>query len=217
MALPPPAAGPDEIRRIVAEVLARAEYAGATPSLTARIRTWLGEQLGRLLDAVLGTGQASLIGSLLLVAAAAAAVLLAVRFARAVRPDPTTGMVTSDRVGRPPADWAAESEQHERAGRYREALRCRYRALLAVLAAAGVVDEAPGRTAGEYLTETCRRRPEVAGDVAAVTAAFEAAWYGHAAVDAAMLGDVRGRIEAVGTTVRARGAPVPTAAGERLR
>lgn len=199
--LPPPAAGADAVRRAVAEVLARPEYAEATPSLAARIRGWVGEQLGRLLDAVLGTGQASLLGSLLLVAAVAAVVVLAVRFARSVRRDPGTAVVTADGVGRAPADWVAEADEHEGAGRYREAVRCRYRALVAALAVAGVVDEAPGRTAGEYLAETRRRRPEVGEEVAAVTAVFEAAWYGHAPVDRAILDQVRDRAAAARTAV----------------
>lgn len=209
VALPPPAAGADAVRRAVAEVLARPEYAEATPSVAGRVRAWLADQLGRLLDAVLGTGQASLVGSLLLVAAVAVVVVLAVRFARSVRRDPGMAVGTAEGVGRAPADWMAEADGHERAGRYREAVRCCYRALVASLAAAGVVDEAPGRTAGEYLAETRHRRPEAGEEVAAVTAVFEAAWYGHAPVDRALLDQVRDRVEA------ARVAVARTRAGER--
>lgn len=209
VALPPPAAGPDVVRRVVAEVLARPEYAEATPSVTARIREWLAEQLGRLLEAVLDTGQASLLGSVLLVAAVLVAVVLAVRFARSVRQDPGTAVATAAGIGRAPADWVAEADEHERAGRYREAVRCRYRALVATLAAAGVVDEAPGRTAGEYLAQARRRRPETGEEVAAVTAVFEAAWYGHAPVDRATCDQVRDRATA------ARAALAGTRSGDR--
>lgn len=212
VALPAPAPPPDEVRRIVAEVLSRPEYTEAAPSLVARVRGWLAEQLGRLLEAVVGTGQASLIGSLLLVVAVAVAVVLAVRFARALRRDPDAVAVTADGVGRHPADWAAEADAHEAAGRYREAVRCRYRHVIAVLAAAGVVDEAPGRTTGEYLAQALDRRPDAGDDLTAVTRAFEAAWYGHAPVDAAALEAVRAHGDAVRAVVSARAAP-PVVAG----
>lgn len=214
--LPPPAAPADAVRRVVDDVLSRPEYAEATPSVVARVRAWVAEQLGRLLEALVDTGQASLVGSLLLLAAVAVAVVLAVRFARGLRRDPPAGVVTADGVGRDPADWAAEAAGHEQAGRYREAVRCRYRTLIALLAVAGVVDEAPGRTAGEYLTEARRRRPDIGEEVAAVTAAFEAAWYGHAPVDAAALGEVRDRVTAAHAAIGAgRQAATASAAGGR--
>lgn len=202
--LPPPAAGAEEVRRAVADVLSRPEYADLTPSLAERARAWAAEQLGRLLEAVVGTGQAALIGSLVLAAVLAVVVVLAVRFARGVRADPVRVRPGGDRVGRDAADWAAEADAHERAGRRREAVRCRYRMLVAALAAAGAVEEAPGRTTGEYLAETVQRRPDLADDVAAVTRAFEAAWYGSTPVDEALLDDVRRRADAAAAAARLR-------------
>lgn len=186
----------------MADVLSRPEYAEAAPSLAARVRGWIAEQLGRLLEALAGTDQASLLGSLVLVVVLLAVLVLAVRFARGLRPDPATPPVIADAVGRDPADWEADAEEHERAGRLREALRCRYRALVAELAAAGVVDEAPGRTSGEYLREVRARRPTAAADLAAVTASFDAVWYGHARVDQARLDEVRRRSAAVRAAAR---------------
>lgn len=216
--LPRPAADAEEVRRAVTEVLSRREYAEAAPSLAARARAWLAEQFGRLLEAVGGTDQASLIGSLLILGVALAAAVLAVRFARRVQRDPAVAAVSGDGIGRDPADWEAEAAEHERAGRRREALRCRYRALIAGLAGAGVVDEAPGRTTGEYLAEVRTRRPAAAADVAAVTAAFEAAWYGHEPVGSATLDEVRRRSEAARTAATeappATRDPTPATAGE---
>lgn len=212
--LPRSVIAPDEVRRVVDDVLGRPEYAELAPSLGARVRGWVVEQLGRLLEVLVGSSQASLVGSLLLVLALAAAGVLAVRFARAVRGDPSAMVVTADGLGRDPADWTAEADAHEQAGRDREALRCRYRALIAVLAAAEVVGEAPGRTTGEYLDEARDHRPEVAADVAAVTAAFEAVWYGHDEVDAATTADVRSRLAAVRRTVAGRRPEQPAMAGD---
>lgn len=199
----------------MAEVLSRPEFAEAAPSLAARVRDWLAEQLGRLLEAVAGTGQAALVGSLVLTAAVVVAVVLALRFTRGLRPDPGLATGSAERVGRAHADWSADAEEHERAGRRREALRCRYRALIAALAAAGVVDEAPGRTTGEYLAEVGQRRPDTLSDVAAVTAAFDASWYGHAPVDEATLDEVRRRSHAVRASLGRRRATAAPAAGDR--
>lgn len=210
--LRPPAAEPGQVRRVVEDVLSRREFADADPSLTARLEEWIGEQLGRLFEAVAGTGQAPLIGTLLLVAVVVVAVLLATRFAGGVRGDPDRPAPrTVEDVGRDAAAWLAEADDHERAGNLRAALRCRYRGLLSQLAAAGVVDETPGRTTGEYLEEVRRRRPAAAAHVAAVTAAFEASWYGDAPVTPASLDDVRRHIAAARAAVAGR-TPAPAGA-----
>lgn len=195
------------------EVLSRPEYQEAGPSLVARARSWLAEQLGRLLENMAGTEYASLVGSLVLVALVVAAVVLAVRFARGVRRDPGVASPTLDAVGRSSTEWAAEADEHERAGRRREALRCRYRSLVAALAAAGAVDEAPGRTAGEYLAELRARRPAAADDVTAVTIAFEASWYGNLPVTDATLDEVRAHVESARSAARRRPAAAGTAPG----
>lgn len=194
--LPPAAVDAEHVRRVVDAVLSRPEFSDAAPSRVARIRAWVGEQLGRLFEAVADTGQARLIGTLLLTIVILVVVVLAVRYARGLRRDPDRAPVTAGRVGRHASAWSAEADEHERAGHLREALRCHYRALLAELAAAGAVEEAPGRTTGEYLAEARRRHPAVAEHVAAVTAAFEAGWYGGAAVDRASLEDTRRHIAA---------------------
>ena len=69
--------------------------------------------------------------------------VMIVRFASQVRRGSKVDLSLGAQVGRPPTEWLAEAEGHERAGRWREALRCRYRLLLARLAAIGLVDEVP--------------------------------------------------------------------------
>jgi len=85
---------------------------------------------------------------------------------------------------REPFDWRAEAEAHRSAGRCRDAVRCRYRALVGDLARLGLVDEIPGRTTGE---ERRQLRVVVPGAASAFDSAadlFDDAWYGHATVDA---------------------------------
>ncbi len=87
-------------------------------------------------------------------------------------------------VGRSSRDWLVEAAEHEAAGRRRDAVRCRYRALLADLAAAGLVEEIAGRTSGEYLAAVESDVPAAAEAFADATRRFELAWYGATPVDA---------------------------------
>jgi hypothetical protein len=80
---------------------------------------------------------------------------------------------------RPAEDWRAEAAKHEANGEWRAALRCRYRALVADLASRGVLEEVPGRTAGEYRREVAQSTPAVLPDFSDATAMFEGAWYGN--------------------------------------
>ena len=92
------------------------------------------------------------------------------------------GPVRSIDPRRHPREWRAEADEHRRAGRYRDALRCRYRALVGDLARAGVIDEIPGRTSGE-------ERGQMGATVAAAAPfrraadLFDDAWFGDAVVD----------------------------------
>ncbi len=85
---------------------------------------------------------------------------------------------------REPTNWRAEADEHRRAGRYRDALRCRYRALVGDLARRGLIDEIPGRTTGEERTQLHRVQPEAGTPFASAADLFDGAWYGHVAVDA---------------------------------
>jgi Domain of unknown function (DUF4129) len=91
------------------------------------------------------------------------------------------GPVAIDR-SREPLDWRAEAEAHRRAGRIRDALRCRYRALVGDLARRGLIDEIPGRTTGEERSQLRHVAPNAAPPFADAADLFDDAWYGNAAV-----------------------------------
>jgi len=95
-----------------------------------------------------------------------------------------TGFVRIDR-SREPTDWRAEAEAHRLAGRHRDALRCRYRALVGDLARRGLIDEIPGRTTGEERAQLREVRPVAGAPFDAAADLFDDAWYGHVEVDAA--------------------------------
>ena len=92
--------------------------------------------------------------------------------------------VTVDR-SREPVNWRTEAEQHRLAGRYRDALRCRYRALVGDLARRGLIDEIPGRTTGEEREQLGRATPAASTPFNSAADLFDGAWFGRLDVDAA--------------------------------
>lgn len=80
-------------------------------------------------------------------------------------------------VEQPPAKWRRLADEHRRAGQYRDAVRCDYRALVGDLARAGLVDEIPGRTSGEERTQVDGLATAIAPTFAAAADVFDAAWF----------------------------------------
>lgn len=76
--------------------------------------------------------------------------------------------------------WRAARDK----GRYRDAVRWRYLALLQSLAAADWITWQKNKTNHDFLREVRSGHPESARDMAALTRAFEWVWYGDRPVDA---------------------------------
>jgi hypothetical protein len=111
--------------------------------------------------------------------------------------------VVIDRT-REPADWRREAEEHRAAGRHRDAVRCRYRALVGDLARRGLIDEIPGRTSGEERIQMTSVAPREAPAFSSAAELFDEAWFGDVPVADA---DVQ-RMEALEVRVLAgAGAP----------
>ena len=161
-------------------MLARPEFAGAQPSWWQRLLRVISDYLAGLGEAV-GAG-GSLVGTAIVVALALVAILVVVRYTRTLRRDPRRDLAVGGQVGRSSQDWLAEAAAAEAQGRWREAVRCRYRALLASLAAAGLVEEVAGRTAGEYLAAVSADVPRAARAFTDATRRFEDAWYAATSV-----------------------------------
>lgn len=92
------------------------------------------------------------------------------------------GAVMVDRT-REPLNWRAEADRHRAEGRYRDAMRCRYRALVGDLARRGLIDEIPGRTTGEEREQVRVVTPPAAAPFDEAAELFDGAWYGHLPVD----------------------------------
>jgi hypothetical protein len=195
--LPAPTRDPDRVREAVREVLARPEFRPPDRTLLQRAFDWALEQLGRLLAELGASGAGGIVGLAVLLLALLGIGLLAAHFSGGMTPSPEVRAAVPGAPRRPAADWRAEAEAHERAGAWRPAVRCRYRALVADLAARGLVDEVPGRTAGEYRREVRRSLPDAAADFAGATELFELAWYGRGetgAREASRLRELSGRV-----------------------
>ena len=194
--LPVPTRDPQQVREVVREVLARPEFRPPERSLVERAYDWVLEVIGRLLGAIARSGAGGIVGLVLLALVLAGVGVLVARFSRGLTPSAEVAAVPVGRR-RSAADWRADAEAQERAGAWREAVRSRYRALVADLAAHGLVEEVPGRTAGEYRREVGRAVPAAAADFAGATELFEVAWYGRSdtgAREAAHLRDLSDRV-----------------------
>ena len=183
--LPEPQAGADRVRAAIDAILARPEFAPEPRSWLERGRDIVLERLAEVLQAVFDTGAGGVVAWVIVAVLVLVAVLLALRFSRGLRADPTVAPEAGGPPLRPATDWRADAAAHEAAGEWRAGLRCRWRALVADLAGRGLVEEVPGRTAGEYRRQVADALPGAASDFDDATALFEAAWYGEHPADAA--------------------------------
>jgi hypothetical protein len=93
-------------------------------------------------------------------------------------------VVTDEDQAQTAEQWRLEADRLAAQGDYREALRCRYRALIAELADRRLIDQVPGRTSGDYERAVRALVPEAAEQFSSATRLFERCWYGHEPSDA---------------------------------
>lgn len=207
--VPLPVAGPEEQRRAAEEVLSGQEFQRPEPSLIERITDWLDRQIGEAIDSVSGGGTGSVVGWVLVAAALAAIVWLVMRNRRVLQRDPRVGATVRIDAGRAPGAWRERAARLEAEGRWKEALRCHYRALLGDLVRKGVIVDVAGRTAGEYREEVARARPAAAADFTAATDLFERAWYADEPTAASENGRFRAHARGVLVAVDATESQAP--------
>lgn len=188
---PLPVHDPDEVRRVADEVLDRSQFDEPERSLVQRFLGWLGDLFDRFfgrdestaLDPTGGGGGGG--SALVTIVVLAVAVVLVVAAARALR---GTWWRRSRRAEealdvdvegrRSAAAWDELVRRLEAEGRWKDAMRARFGALVERLVDRGVVAEVPGRTTGEYRDDVRSTLPEVAGAFAEAADLFDRAWYG---------------------------------------
>jgi hypothetical protein len=205
---PPPVHDPDEVKQAADEILARAEFGEAPITLLERIARWIADLFGdgsasSDTTPAPGTGGSGLLTVVLLV-------LLVVGLALVIRAllrqpsrrktdaDPEPTIEVTEHLSA--SAWDREAAAHEADGQWKEALRCRFRALLEQLVEHGVIDEVPGRTTGELRAEVADRAPGAHDDFTAAADLFDVAWYGDGDTDA---DEVRRLVEHAGRVLAA--------------
>jgi hypothetical protein len=202
MGLPPSTHDPDEVRELADRILSQARYDRPPESIPDRVLGWVGDQIAKAFESLVGGGGGTVLAWLILVGALAGVAYLLVRYGRVTIPSlPAAAepevMVELTRSAR---EWRAEAAALEGEGRWAEGLRCRHRALVADLVKRGAIPDQAGRTAGEYVRDVTRTLPDAAPALAAATELFEAAWYGGATTgpeEAARFAELDARVLAV--------------------
>lgn len=215
--LPVPEHSAEEARRQAEEVLSRPDYEWDEPSddPLQGILSWIDEQVSKVLAGV-GMGDlppwvAWTALAILVVAVVALVVVLVRRRGAGRRAGGRPTAAGGDAVviePEPATGWGAEARRAAAEGRWRDAVRCTYRALVVDLAAAGALGDRAERTSGELATDLARSRPPAAEAFADATALFEATWYGGARAGP----DDLQRLDALAGQVRDRARPAPGAA-----
>ncbi len=176
--LPEPTQDPSEVRESAREVLQRAEFQPPRRSLVDRALERAGESIAEILARGAGAGD-GFIGWLLLAVLIGVAVWVVRRVQPSTRASATVSEVDVDVYEqRSSREWTAAALEHEEAGNWVQALRCRYQALVAELVEREVVRDVPGRTVGEYREELLHVRPGATAAFADAAMLYEDAWFG---------------------------------------
>jgi Domain of unknown function (DUF4129) len=214
-----PAQARDAADRILADGRYQWEDADDGNSPLDGVARWIADRLDQILPNDLpGMSGGSLptgVGYVVLGLLVALVLFLVWRARRSLAPrgrERTDADVVID-AGEEDHDWLAEALAYEDAGDWRSGLRCRYRALVSELAAADLIPDLVGRTAGEFVSDVRRTCPAAGRSFRAATDEFEAAWYGGRAGGPAE----RDAFEARAAEVRAAAAAPSTAPAEGER
>ncbi len=182
-----PVADRDTIRRTAEDVFSGGAYERHL-SWWERFTRWLAERLGNQQPSLPGGGGAAAAGGLsavllylLLVVVAAVVLFLVVLVVRRWTPrvrlddDEPEVDVTEERTVR---EWRADADRAEADGRWKDAIRARFRELVGELVDRGVLDRVPGRTTGEFRIEIAERCPSAFDAFDRAALRFELPWYG---------------------------------------
>lgn len=178
-------ADPAVVREDVREVMSRPEFS-YEPSFMERIGDWIADQLDKLFPEAPGTGSTfgggvgPLVGWILIVAVvvAAAVVIVVVVRNRVKVPARERDATESEVEHRRKADqWARDAAAFEAEGRWKEALRARYRELVRTLVDRRQLPDIPGRTTGELRADLAVTTPDATVAFDRASLLFELAWY----------------------------------------
>jgi hypothetical protein len=177
--LPVPDPPPSDVQKKATSILDQAQFAPAKKTLMERVVSWLVDKLK--VPFTKAAGGNTVIGYLILAAfvAALVVVLSRLRFRLPEKVAPAEDILAIEIAENRSSDaWRADAERYEAAGAWKDALRARYRWMIARLVEQQTLAGVPGRTAGEYRRDVALTMPDLAAPFAAATDLFELAWYG---------------------------------------
>jgi uncharacterized membrane protein len=182
-------AQPAEVRDQVRDVMERPEFDYA-PSWLERAVEWIGDRLSDLFEpgdgtatgGTFGGGIGALFGWLLIILAVTAVIVvvvwvIATRTRRIRRPERDSLTPVEVEHRRRAEEWMADAERLEADGRWKEAMRARYRNLVRVLVDRRQLPDVPGRTTGELREDLDRTTPAAREDFDTCCLLFELPWY----------------------------------------
>lgn len=169
--MPSPGSGPDEARHRAEEILSRPEFERVDVRPPSSLPL---PDLSR---------PSTILAWIVVAIVIAVVVLVVIRVLRSMqrapsRPGDDGVDVSLDERRLRSDEWIDEAERFETAGAWKQALRARYRALVALLVEQGVVRDVPGRTTGEYRAELAEAIPVATPPFSAASDLFDRAWYG---------------------------------------
>lgn len=173
---------PGQVSRTVEQVLRRPAFTTARPSWVTRIRQavqrWFAERLADLFGSGVGRTASWVVVGVVVVAALVLVARLAAGTRRGAGRD---GPAPALHVRRSVHDWLDQARAALAIGDNGEAVRCGYGAVVAALAAGGLVDEIPGRTVGEYRAQLRASAPDRVAAFVRASDVFETVWYAQRA------------------------------------
>lgn len=173
----------DEVRRVATETFRGREFL-RTKSIWQRIIEWIADHL-RFSPGVGGqfTAMSQLVSWLIVIGAAAVLVAVIVIVIRRWAPrgrsddDDLEVEIIDERTT---AQWRDDARRFEEEGRWKDALRARYRELVGELVDRSILDPRPGRTTGEFRIDVASAAPQIAESFDHASWLFELAWYADA-------------------------------------
>jgi hypothetical protein len=199
--LPPSVHDPADVRERASDLLSRPPFADEQPGPIGRLLRVLGDLVADLLARLLAAlGGGSFVGWVVVVVGTLLLLAVAWRLTRGMTADRAVPVVPPAAAGRSAADWHAAADAAEATGDRREALRCRYAALVATLVEVGLLDDVPGRTVGELDRQIAGSAPALAATVVDAGERFERVLYGRQPVAVDDLEVVRAAAERVGAS-----------------
>ena len=178
--LPPPDPPPGLVKEKADQILSDSQFRDGSKSLVNRVAEWIFDRIKIPFSEAAGGNSVVGFVILILCVAGLAYVVSRMRFGLPASLHTDEGTPRIEIEEDRPADlWRADAEQAEREGRWKVALRARYRWLLGELIDRRLLVNVPGRTPGEYRADVARVLPEQARPFATATDLFERAWYGN--------------------------------------